>query len=202
MTTRARRTSGVGIAIACALFSAAIAGPVSSGRVRFALTPIDSQPTTQQLNLVHNNSEQEALDNLQDIALAQSGVDLGVQLRAVRALTQYCKVPCGTHEAHGTLVDLVEMPRYRDARIGRDVLVLRATIEALGVLRVPEDIDLLVPQLQHPSRDIRTTVAHALRDLGNTQAITPLRARYMVENVPQVQHALSDALRVLGQPIQ
>jgi hypothetical protein len=180
---------------------ASVAGPVAD-RVRFALTPIDSQPTTQQLNLVHNNSEQEALDNLQDIALGDDSVDTGVKLRAVRALTQYCKAPCGSHEAHATLLQLVQTPKYRDSRAGRDLLVLRATIEAVGVLRVVDDMNLLLPFLQHPSRDIRSAAAHALRDLGNTQAITPLRTRYLVEDVPQVQNALSDALRVLGQPIQ
>jgi len=79
--------------------------------------------------------------------------------------------------------------------------VLRATIEALGVLRVPDDVTLLVPQLNHPSRDIRAATARALRDLGNTQAIVPLRARYDQDQVDQVKVAISDALRVLGQPI-
>jgi HEAT repeat protein len=191
----------VGAALATMIVVPVLAGPVAD-RVRFALTPIDSQPTTQQLNLVHNNSEEEALDNLQDIALGDDSIDTGVRLRAVRALTQYCKSPCGTHEAHGTLAQLIVLPKYRDARAGRDLLVLRATIESIGVLRVVDDMDLLLPFLQHASRDIRAATAHALRDLGNTQAITPLRARYLVEDVPQVQNALSDALRVLGQPIQ
>ncbi len=199
--TRATAKTLVGVVIACAIVLPAVAGPVAD-RVRFALTPIDSQPTTQQLNLVHNNNEQEALDNLQEIALGDDSVDTGVKLRAVRALTQYCKAPCGTHEAHATLVQLIGLPKYRDARAGRDLLVLRATIEAIGVLRVVDDMNFLLPFLQHPSRDIRSATAHALRDLGNTQAITPLRTRYLVEDVPQVQNALSDALRVLGQPIQ
>jgi hypothetical protein len=189
------------VALACMIALPVIAGPVAD-RVRFALTPIDSQPTTQQLNLVHNNSEQEALDNLQEIALGDDTVDTGVKLRAVRALVQYCKAPCGSHEAHDTLLTLIGMPKYRDARAGRDLLVLRATIEAIGVLRVVTDMNVLLPFLQNPSRDIRAATAHALRDLGNTQAITPLRTRYLVEDVPQVQNALSDALRVLGQPIQ
>lgn len=189
------------IALGCMIALPVIAGPLAD-RVRFALTPIDSQPTTQQLNLVHNNNEQEALDNLQEIALGDDTVDTGMKLRAVRALVQYCKAPCGSHEAHGTLITLIQLPKYRDARSGRDVLVLRATIEAIGVLRVVTDMNELLPFLQNPSRDIRAATAHALRDLGNTQAITPLRTRYLVEDVPQVQNALSDALRVLGQPIQ
>lgn len=167
-----------------------------------ALTPIDSMPSSTQINGVFNGSEVEALSNLTAIALAQGTVDLGVQLRAIRALTHYCKAPCGTHEVHTTIETIATTPRYRDARRGSDVLVLRAAIEALGVLRIPGDVDILLPQLDHPSRDIRAATARALRDLGNTQAIPTLRARYQQEQVKQVSIAISDALRVLGQPIQ
>ncbi len=167
-----------------------------------ALTPIDSLPSSKQLNGVFNGSEAEALSNLTAIALSQGTVDLGVQLRAIRALTHYCQTPCGTHEAHGTLATLATTPRYRDAARGSDLLVLRAAIESLGVLRVPGDVAILLPQLDHPSRDIRAATAHALRDLGNTQAIPALRTRYQLEQRQQVRIAISDALRVLGQPIQ
>jgi HEAT repeat protein len=166
-----------------------------------ALTPIDSVPSTTQLNTVFNNSEAEALSNLVSIALSDGTVDIGVQLRAIRALSHYCTAPCGTHEAHTTLTTVATTPRYRDARHGSDLLVLRAAIEALGVLRIPGDISLLVPLLDHPSRDIRAATAHALRDLGNTQAIPALRARYQQEQSQQVKIAVSDALRVLGQPL-
>ena len=166
-----------------------------------ALTPIDSIPSSTQIDLVHGGAD-EALANLQAIALSNGGVDIGVQLRAVRSLTHYCDAPCGSHEAHTTLVTVATMPRYRDALRGSDLLVLRAAIESLGILRVPGDVSVLVPQLDHPSRDIRAATAHALRDLGNTQAITPLRARYQAEQVDQVRIAISDALRVLGQPVQ
>ena len=47
--TRATAKTLVGVVIACAIVLPAVAGPVAD-RVRFALTPIDSQPTTQQLN--------------------------------------------------------------------------------------------------------------------------------------------------------
>jgi len=167
-----------------------------------ALTPIDSVPSSTQLTGVFNGSELEALNNLRLIALSQGSVDLGVQLRAIRALPQYCQAPCGTHDAHVALETIAATPRYRDARRGSDLLVLRAAIEALGVLRIPGDVVLLLSQLDHPSRDLRAATAHALRDLGNTQAIPALRARYQQEQVQQVRIAISDALRVLGQPIQ
>lgn len=166
-----------------------------------ALTPVDSLPSSQQLTMVFNNSPAEALSGLQQIANppATVFVDRGVQLRAVRALIHYCATtPCpDTDPAHQTLLEISSV--YAGARSGSDLLVLRAALESLGVLKVPQDIGVLVPQLQHPSRDIRATVARALRDLGNTQAITPLRARYNIEREPQVQTAISDALRVLAQ---
>ena len=167
-----------------------------------ALTPIDTLPSSQQINQVFNDNPNEALANLVELANPSAFVDRGVQLRAVRALIHYCSVtPCPAADtAHMTLLAVAD--RYKDARAGSDVLVLRAALESLGVLRVTDDRLVLEPQLQHPSRDIRSATAHALRDLGNTQAITPLRTRYLVEDVPQVQNALSDALRVLGQPIQ
>ncbi len=165
------------------------------------LTPIDSLPSSQQINTAFNNSPTEALANLQQIANPTSFVDRGVQIRAVRALIHYCATtPCGLSDpAHVALTNVAG--RYRDARSGSDLLVLRAAIESLGLLQVPGDWSLLTDQLQHPSRDIRAAAARALRDLGNTRAIVPLRARYNIEGTEQVKIAISDALRVLGQPV-
>lgn len=171
------------------------------------LTPIDSLPSSQQINTAFNGSSTEALANLQQIANPTGPMDRGLQIRAVRALIHYCATsPCTAADpAHDTLVQIASAARYRDSRSGSDLLVLRAAIESLGVLRVPADISILIPQLQHPSRDIRAAVARALRDLGNTQAIPPLRARYNIEPAgqsgDQVRIAISDALRVLGQPL-
>ncbi|CAN5805706.1 hypothetical protein BH11MYX3_BH11MYX3_04070 [soil metagenome] len=167
------------------------------------LTPIDSLPSSQQINTAFNNSPSEALANLQQLAYPTNFVDRGVQLRAVRALIHYCATtPCSFSDpAHDTLRQIATNPKYRDSRSGSDLLVLRAAIESRGVLRVPLDVDILEPQLQHPSRDIRAAVARALRDLGNTHAIALLRARYNIEDTEQVKIAISDALRVLGQPV-
>jgi len=195
---------GLALALALALaVSAAAYGDalVLTQPVINALTPIDSLPSSKQLTGVFNGSEAEALANLRTIALSGT-VDLGVQLRAIRALTHFCQAPCGTHAAHDTLATIATTPRYRDAPRGSDLLVLRAAIESLGVLQIPGDVTILLPQLDHPSRDIRAATAHALRDLGNTQAIPALRARYQIEQKQQVRIAISEALRVLGQPIQ
>ena len=166
-----------------------------------ALTPIDSLPSSDQINQAFNDNPSEALANLIEIANPSSSVDRGVQLRAVRALIHYCAAtPCPDQDPALVALRQVEL-RYRDARAGSDVLVLRAALESIGVLRFPNDRGLLERHLQHPSRDIRATAARALRDLGNTQAIPALRARYNDEPTDQVRLAISDALRVLGQPV-
>ncbi|MDX2088541.1 MAG: HEAT repeat domain-containing protein [Kofleriaceae bacterium] len=166
---------------------------------RNALTQLDALPSRDQLNSVHANDASLALQNLRDTAIDPA--DPTVQIRAIGALPQYCGSPCDpANEVHATLVSVVTEPRYRDSRAGTDLLVLRAGIEALGTLRVAEDIDLLIPQLAHPSRDIRAAVAHALRDLGNPLAIDALFERYPVETVPQVQLAIEDALNALVSP--
>src|SRR5690606_20264222 len=121
-----------------------------STAVIHALTPIDSIPSKQQLDAAHGNDPALAVANLRAIALAEGAVDVGVQLRAIRALPQYCQPCAAAHDAHTTLTTLATTPRYRDARRGSDVLVLRAAIESLGVLRLPEDVNLLIPQLAHP----------------------------------------------------
>jgi len=91
------------------------------------------------------------------------------------------------------------MPLYANAKLGKELLVLRGVIEALGACpdKQPTDVDLLVPMLENQSRDIRATTASALRDLGNTNAITPLSNRLNNEQVDQVRIAISKALRVL-----
>ncbi|MGE0867767.1 MAG: HEAT repeat domain-containing protein [Kofleriaceae bacterium] len=186
-------------------------GSVLNQRVIDVLTPIDYVPSSRQLDMVFGT---EALSSLTTLAHADDPLHidpqhLGVQLRAIRALTNYCASPCvDLDPAHLAVVELIDVDdpetpedsRYRTAQSGGDLLVLRAVIESLGVLRVQSDMQLLLPYLNHLSRDVRASTAYALKDLGNTQAIAPLRARYQQEQNPQVRIAISDALRVLQQP--
>ena len=127
--------------------------------------------------------------------------DIAIRLRAIHALGKYCLTlspppKCSaTDLAHQALHDLVM--GFTGAHVGSDVLVLRAAVEAIGPLEVQTDLDLLVPLLDHSSRDIRSSTAHALRDLCNTGAINPLRVRYQHEGTDQVKLAISEALRIL-----
>jgi methyl coenzyme M reductase gamma subunit len=164
-------------------------------QVQNALTPIDSVPTKTELDAVFSD---QALSNLSTIA-ADPTADTGIRLRAIHALTKYCTSPCNsTDTAHQTLTDFITA--NAGATSGATIVMLRGAIEAVGPQRVSGDLALLVPLLDHASRDIRAATAHALRDLCNTNAITPLRQRNENEPTEQVKQAITDALRVLGQP--
>ena len=165
------------------------------------LTPIDTVPTKDEIQKVlPTNTVGELAARAQDT----SGMtDFGVRLRAIRALPLFCATNCAGTAPHTTLISILDALQD-EPQGGKAILLLRATIEALGVTRSgdPDDVSLLVPFLNHNSRDIRAATAFALRDLCDQQAVTPLRNRYNVEmgamGVPQVRLAISAALRDLG----
>ncbi len=167
--------------------------------VMHALTPIDSIPTKEELITIF---PMNTVTQLSSIA-QDAGVDFGVRLRAIRALPQFCAASCAGTPPHQTLVALLSSVPPTD-QTGTTILLLRATIEALGIAKSgdPNDVTRLSPLLDNPSRDIRAATAFALRDLCNQSAVTPLRNRYNVEmgptGVPQVRLAISEALRDLG----
>jgi len=178
-----------------------------------ALTPIDRLPNQQHLS---NLFGADAAEDLATIATSMV-VDLGVQLRAIRSLAGFCPdapTPCGvgtiTHDTLRALLAtylLVEEDGDPTTVNGpRDVLRLRAVIEALGVsagsAALDADVDELAKFLDHPSRDIRAATAKALGALCNTRAIPPLRAQLQNETTgvtgkAQVRLAISAALRDL-----
>jgi HEAT repeats len=164
--------------------------------IQNALTPIDTVPTPDQLDTVFVG-HQSALQNLSMIA-GDDGTNVGIRLRAIHALSKYCVSPCAdTDMAHQALTAIISA--NAGEQTGAGVVMLRGAVEALGPQRVGTDLPLLVPLLDHTSRDVRTAAAHALRDLCNTQAINPLRVRYQHEATDQVRLAISEALRILGQ---
>jgi hypothetical protein len=162
-----------------------------------ALTPIDAVPSSDDLNHVFGTPS-AAVSQLVSIA-KDPNADVGIQLRAIRALAQYKSSDLGSSAAHDALVDVFNTWRAADPKLGSPLLILRGVIEALGACpdKQPTDVDLLVPMLGNQSRDIRAAAANALRDLGNTSAITPLSDRLSNEQVDQVRSAISRALRVL-----
>lgn len=167
-----------------------------------ALTPIDAQPTPAALNQVFENPEL-ALENLKSIALDRS-IDLGIQLRAIRALPSYCPPepqPCGPGTmVHDTLIMLMKSQTLVQ-HTPQDQLRLRAAIEALGATRskLAEDVNTLKPLLSNGSRDVRATVVRALLNICNTEAIDPLTRSYSLEQVAQVRAQISAAIQDLHQ---
>ena len=85
---------------------------------------------------------------------------------------------------------------------GADLLLLRAAIESLGRSDVTADVQrsCICRLLDHPAATSGRRPPRALGDLCNTQAITTLRVRYQSESTDQVKLAISEALRILGQP--
>ena len=176
--------------------------PELPASVVHALTPIDTQPTKSALNQVFT-TPQLALENLRSIALDRS-LDLGIQLRAIRALPSYCPtVPeaCGPGTpVHDTLIMLITSQQLVQ-HTPQDQLRLRAAIEALGATRsgLATDVGALMPLLSNGSRDVRATVVRALLNICNAEAIVPLSRSYSVEKVAQVKVEISAAIQDLHQ---
>jgi HEAT repeat protein len=166
--------------------------------VQNTLTTIDTVPTRTQIDTAFDGNPQTALASLSAIASDDTS-DTGIRLRAIHALAKYCTAtPCAQNDvAHQSVLAVVGANSAE--MVGSAVLLLRAAIETLGPMGVANDISVLVPLLDHGSRDIRAATARALRDLCNTQAITPLRVRYAKEQIEQVRLAISEALRILDQ---
>jgi hypothetical protein len=165
--------------------------------IMHAMTPIDSVPTKQDIEDIF---PQNAAIRLAEIA-QDAYADFGVRLRAIRALPQFCLPSCMNTAPHNSLLALLDSVPADQA--GTSILLLRATIEAIGIAKSPDNtiVTKLAPFLGHPSRDVRAAAAFALRDLCNQTAVTPLRNRYNIEmmpaGIPQVRLAISAALRDL-----
>jgi hypothetical protein len=193
-----------GIALVLAALVAVATGDTLmnlSDQQAFALTTIDSVPSSQQLA----DATLTVPDDLVAVAAnLNDNYDTAVRLRAIRGLAVYCKSPGNscpdTGSVHQALRTLISS--NKDAHAGSDLLLLRAAIESDGPLKVSGDLDLLLPLLDHPSRDIRATTARALGDLCNTASTTVdrLRQRYQNESTDQVKLAISATLRILSQP--
>jgi len=192
-------------AVLCAL-PAQGANPTLPDAVVGALGPVDSVPTRAALDEVFAPSL--AIDRLVVIA-GDDSHDLGIQLRAIRALPTYCPQAAGTCgpgvPSHDTLVLLIE--RYRTGPASpASTLRLRAAAEALGATRsgLPEDVDVLLTLLGdadhkldgHPSLDVRAAAARAIGQLCNRDASSALFP-HLLDPAPQVVAQVTVALQSL-----
>jgi hypothetical protein len=147
-----------------------------------ALTVVDAPPSPAAINraFASGPGSTPGLDAV--MALAGDPMqDLGVQIRALRALPPYCLPSCAGTAVHDTLARLVA--GYRDqlataALSPQDLLRLRGAMEALGATRsgLQSDVDLLTLSpvlLHHPSRDVQVTAVRALRNLCSPALCSP-----------------------------
>lgn len=176
-----------------------------------ALTQIDTLPTRSQIDLAFGTtSGSSAL-----ISIARDpGMGLDLQLRAIRTLPQYCASPGCPVEVHDALIALVTgyLAVLPGPLAPRDLLRLRAAIEALGATRsgLSDDVHVLaVAQLlRHPNRDVQVTTVHALRDLCSlglcdrttcTEDAAAVRALRSSTGESQLDAAINSALQDLAQ---
>ena len=193
------------IALGALAFAAAAHSdtPVLTVQIQNTLTAMDSVPTPAEIDSDFTDPS-TALSSLADIADDPSTTvglpdGIGIRIRTLHALSSFCTSPCdGSDAAHLALTQFIT--DNENDQTGTTLVMLRSAIEALGPQRVGTDINILQPLLSHPSRDIRAAVAHALRDLCNTDAIMALRSQQAQETSDQVRLAISEALRVLSQP--
>jgi hypothetical protein len=178
-----------------------------------ALSPIDSVPSRVHIDLAFPPGG--GLDGLIAIA-TDPAQDLGVQIRALRALPQYClSMGCSGTQVHLILVALVEGYRMLIATVPRlpppEMLRLRAAMEALGAMRsgAQADVDLLTsPELLgYPSRDVKVTAVHALRGVCSpdlcsheacAQSAAAVRALRTTTGDQQIDAAVNSALQELA----
>jgi hypothetical protein len=163
------------------------------------LTAIDAIPSKTSLNDAFGS--QTAFGNLLAIATDRT-VDLGIGLRAIRALPAYCPAApqtCGTGSpAHDALISLID--GLATPHTPQDLLRLRAAVEALGATHsgLAGDADKLLALLGNPSRDVRATVVGAIRNICSKTAMIPLGDLFFHEPSLQVKLAINTALRDLA----
>lgn len=199
MGVRVIRASYRGLVAALAPISFAFAshGQQLSADSTAVLTQIDASATREQLQTAFGP---DAVQHLVALSLDPT-FDFGMRLRAIRALPLFCPpTSCAGSEVHLALQNVINSNEAEPAP-GLRVLRLRAAIEALAKANTGDgnDVALLVPFLSNGSRDLRAATARALGELCDPQAIPPLRARVDLEQVPQVQFALTAALAELAQ---
>lgn len=160
------------------------------------LSARDYLPTRADLDAVMGPTP---LDALVGRALGEENVR--IRVRALRALAHY-----PSDQAHDTLLLVLDDPSLDGAfalDAGEVMVLRRACLEALGELGDPDDVAVITEYLFWPeevlcdARDIQAAAAHALRVLGSTTAAPALYQQLQASDCPQVDYAITEALREL-----
>ncbi|HEX3757134.1 MAG TPA: hypothetical protein VHW23_00440 [Kofleriaceae bacterium] len=210
-----------GLLVAAALLSAvpATGDSIDPTPVQVdTLTQIDALPTRAVVDRVFapGPGPTPGLDAL--LALAgDTSRDVGLQIRAIRALPQYCLPACAGTRVHDALFRIVDGYRTQLAATAlapQDMMRLRTAMEALGATQsgLQGDVDLLTDPtlLHHASRDVQVTAVTALRSLCSPDLCTPDACLQDVSAVrslrtgadTQVDAAINSALADLARCVQ
>ena len=192
-TRRALIGLALGLSIAGAGFARALDPPVGDSEVIELLSGISFVPGKTSIDQVLGS---EAVNEL--ISIAEDELitfDSGMRIRALHALALYKDSP---DQSAVTASLRRTINRFASNDRGVELLYLRASMLSLARVEEANVVGELVPLLSHQSRDIRAACAQALGITASGAATQPLRDRALIEEQPQVQFAIDEALFVLG----
>ncbi len=186
---RRTRTWLVGLVAVCAVVAVQVAesAAIDPALVEI-LSGVDFVPVRTTLDGVLGASAETELNSIANDTTS----DAGLRIRAFRALAFY-RGP----QTEATLTATVQA--NASATTGVETLYARAAMLSLATVIGDNAVVFISPILDNENRDMRSSAARALALAGSTDAIPALRERLNLETVPQVQLALSDAIRELEQ---
>lgn len=182
----AATTAGAGLAIA-------VEAPPGDPEVIEMLSGMSYIPDRDNIEAVMGPTAVEDLIELAEDTSASS--DSGVRIRALRALGQFAQSPSRPTAAAALRRAILT---FGGEVRGVKLLYLRTSMLSLASLEGANAVSSLVDLLAHPSRDIRAGCSQALGITKSDTAIPALRDRALIEEQPQVQLAIADALFQLG----
>ncbi len=183
----------VGLSIGGAGFALALDPPIGDTEVIELFSGMSFVPGKPRIDEVLGS---EVVDEL--ISIAEDELitfDPGMRIRALHALALYKDSP---DRSAVTAALRRTINRFASNDRGVELLYLRASMLSLARVEEGNVVGELVPFLSHESRDIRAACAQALGITASGAATQPLRDRALIEEQPQVQFAIDEALFVLG----
>lgn len=202
MNGRARRIGLRGLAAAAVLAGAGLAlggdtaNLPSDPEVTEILSGIDFIPRRDTLDdVLGAGAAQDLIDLARDF---EGEVDIGIRIRAYRALAHYPQ-PATAAALEAAVFE------HAGASSGAELVMLRAAMHSLALVAGPDAVGPIAPRLNHSKRDVRAAAALALGETGDTSeddfhALYYLRQRLdpEVEDEVQVQLAIFEAIRRLN----
>jgi HEAT repeat protein len=185
MSRRRHQTALRGLAAAAVLAAAGLAlGNDRGGTAHLAsdsevfelLSGIDFVPDREALDgVLGATAAQDLIDLARDL---EGEVDIGVRIRAYRALADY-PLPATEAALEAAVFD------HAGANSGSDVVMLRAAMHSLAIVAGQDAVDVLAPRLNHSKRDVRAAAAIALGETGDTSPLEGHARWYLANRLAQ-----------------